>query len=206
MVEVPSTALDMGNEEHHYGNWRAQNTSMRCLQGLQGECLVTVLHNSLWLCIVLSVCLMAWNPVVSFARNVMDNLILLGINCDADYTRRYTGHGWCVVCVGVTWCQGLSLCREGAPQFVPNFVTGADCGLTLIIWISEETCWRVVKWSKLLSLLQSVHACNAPSWQYVRNDEAEKLSLAGVPGLTEDNVSCIMWHQTSGRSEDTNTA
>ena len=114
-------------------------------RALQGECLVTVLHNSLWLCIVLSVCLMAWNPVVSFARNVMDNLILLGINCDADYTRRYTGHGWCVVCVGVTWCQGLSLGREGAPQFVPNFVTGADCGLTLIIWISEETCWRVVK-------------------------------------------------------------
>ena len=23
MVEVPSTALDMGNEEHHHGNWRA---------------------------------------------------------------------------------------------------------------------------------------------------------------------------------------
>ena len=23
MAEVPSTALDMGNEEHHHGNWRA---------------------------------------------------------------------------------------------------------------------------------------------------------------------------------------
>ena len=50
---------------------------------------------------------MAWNPVLSSARYVMDNLILLGINCDADYTKRYTGdwrlgHGWCVVCVGVT--------------------------------------------------------------------------------------------------------
>ena len=32
MVEVPSTALDMGNEEHHPGNWRAQKTS-RALQG-----------------------------------------------------------------------------------------------------------------------------------------------------------------------------
>ena len=37
MAEVPSTALDMGNEEHHYGNWRAQNTSMRCLQGPAGR-------------------------------------------------------------------------------------------------------------------------------------------------------------------------
>ena len=35
---------------------------------------------------------MAWNPVISSARNVMDNLILLGINCDADYTQRYNGH------------------------------------------------------------------------------------------------------------------
>ena len=100
------------------------------------------------------------------------------------------------------WCVVWAVCRVtwgwGASQFVPNFVTGADCGLTLIIWISRASWWEVVKWSKLLSLLQSLHACNAPSWQYVRNDEVEKLRLAGVPGLTQDNVSCIMWHQTSG--------
>ena len=72
------------------------------------------------------------------------------------------------------------------------------------LWINPDylnfpsrSWWEVVKWSKLLSLLQSLHACNAPSWQYVRNDEVEKLRLAGVPGLTQDNVSCIMWHQTS---------
>ena len=45
-----------------------------------------------------------------------------------------------------------------SPQFVPNFVTGADCGLTLIIRIPQESWWEVVKWSKLLSLLQSLHA------------------------------------------------
>ena len=44
---------------------------------------------------------MAWNPVISSARNVMDNLILLGINCDADYTQTHwtLDCGWCVVCV-----------------------------------------------------------------------------------------------------------
>ena len=52
MVEVPSTALDMGNEEHHHGNWRAS-------QDITGMSPVPVervpLHNSLQPHIVLLV-------------------------------------------------------------------------------------------------------------------------------------------------------
>ena len=44
MVEVPSTALDMGNEEHHHGNWRAS----RDITGMSPVPLGRVaLHNSL---------------------------------------------------------------------------------------------------------------------------------------------------------------
>ena len=42
MVEVPSTALDMGNEEHHHGNWRASED----ITGMSQEERMA-LHNSL---------------------------------------------------------------------------------------------------------------------------------------------------------------
>ena len=61
MVEVPSTALDMGNEEHHHGNWRASQDIRRCHQG---ECLVTLHKTPLQPRIVLSVSLRAWDPVL----------------------------------------------------------------------------------------------------------------------------------------------
>ena len=82
MVEVPSTALDMGNEEHHHGNWRAS----RDITGMSpvGRVALHNSFNSLALPrIVLSaaVCLRAWDPAklcVCIVRNVMDNLILGG--------------------------------------------------------------------------------------------------------------------------------
>ena len=91
MVEVPSTALDMGNEEHHHGNWRASQTSRRCHRR---ECLVT-LQNSFAAphCFVGESEGLGSCSNLCIVRYVMDNLILLGINCDADYT----GLSWCVV-------------------------------------------------------------------------------------------------------------
>ena len=140
MVEVPSTALDMGNEEHHHGNWRASQDIQEMSPG-RVSCLVT-LQNSFPAphCFVGESEGLGSCSNLCIVRYVMENLILLGINCDADYTGRYTGLSWCVVWAvcRVTWCWGDS-------QFVPNFETGADCGLTLIIWISraevDEKLW-----------------------------------------------------------------
>ena len=168
----------MGTGEHH-------KTSRRCHQG---ECLVT-LHNSFAAphCFVGESEGLGSCSNLCIVRYVMDNLILLGINCDADYT----GLSWCVV-----WAVSGNV-RLGSFSICTKLCDGGW------LWINPDylnfpswSWWEVVKWSKLLSLLQSLHACNAPSWQYVRNDEVEKLRLAGVPGLTQDNVSCIMWHQT----------
>ena len=100
MVEVPSTALDMGNEEHHHGNWNGEHhkISRRCHQG---ECLVT-LHNSFLAphCFVGESEGLGSCSNLCIVRYVMDNLILLGINCDADYTGRYTELVCGLSCVG----------------------------------------------------------------------------------------------------------